>query len=329
MVATVLRSYGWECGNAMLNSVDKSGNAVAYTTYKKTGSYALVLNSGGGGSGNWARWAYPAGVSDPAFAAWVYLYGGFGYNLSSRFRFLLSTGEYIDLRWNILTHTLDAYVNDALVASGTIEVSVNTWFHVQAYLVISDTGSLAVKIDGHTSINYTGDTQPGGAATASYLYYMGGETDPIDDLALGQGGFLGDLRCVDVRPSADTVVADWTPSTGSDHYATVDETPQSDTDYNETNINAAADELELGDFDGATYTPVAVTAWVRAQMAAATGDSIKIGIDSGGTDEVTQYALSTTWEYYFHTADTNPADAGEWEDADIDALKLRYESVIS
>jgi len=44
---------------------------------------------------------------------------------------------------------------------------------------------------------------------------------------------------------------------------------------------------------------------------------------------VTEHALSTEWEYYFHTADDNPADSAEWEDADIDALKLRYEAVIA
>jgi len=248
-------------------------------------------------------------------------------------RFLLDTGEYIDLRWDATAHTFDAYVDGAKVADGSVEVSVNTWFHVQFYVVIADSGSIGVRIDGHQSINYNGDTKPSTASGATYFYAYGGYSGSkyfyIDDLVWGSGGYLGDLRCVDIRPSADTAQDDWTPSTGTDNYAMVDETPESDADYNETNTNAHADELALEDFDGATYIPAAVIAWVRAQMLAATGDSIKVGIDSAGTDDVTEHALSTEWEYYFHTADDNPADSAEWEDADIDALKLRYEAVIT
>jgi len=300
------------------------GSLVITSTYKKTGGYAVRDNA--------ATARMPAGgVANPSASFWVYPRDPWSYSASIwGVRFDLSTGENIALRWDSTNKTFDAYVDGVKVADGTIIVPSNDWFHVQFYVVIADAGSIQVKIDGKLSIDYSGDTQPGAAAVANYFTIYNNVSSYVyyDDLAIGYGGFLGDIRCIDIRPSADTAQDDWTPSAG-DNYSTIDETPPSDADYNETNVDAQADELALGDFDGVTYNPVAVTAWVRAQMLAATGDSIKVGIDSGGTDDVTEHALSTTWQYYFHTADLNPADAAEWEDADIDALLLRYESVIA
>jgi hypothetical protein len=253
-----------------------------------------------------------------------------------RLGYQLDGGEYIELRWNSATKTLDLYIDDALEEAGTIEVSSNTWFHVQFYLVVDGVaGSAQVKIDGHESINKSGiDTAPGTSTTANYVAIRRGTYSStnkvyVDDLVIGSGGYLGDLRCPDIRPNADTAQDDWTPSSGSDNYAMIDESPASDADYNETDTDAHADELDMTDFDGTTYIPVAVTAWARARQDAGVGDGIHVGIDSNGTeDQSASQPLSNSWEYYYHTADDNPDDAAEWEDADIDALKLRYESDI-
>jgi len=336
-MATILGARSFDCGNSMLNTVDASdlANVVASDTTAKTGSYSLRIRTTAATT-SWGRWAITGTPANPSVSLWIYLNDHYDNDGWSRLRFHLDSGLYIDLRWDATAHTYDAYVNDVKVADGTVEVSVNSWFHVQFYVVVADAGSIGVKIDGVQSIDDSGDTKPGCETGADYFYIYvanpsAGSTEYsyYDDLVWGSGGYLSDLRCVDIRPSADTAQDDWTPSTGSDNYAMVDETPESDADYNETNTNAHADELALEDFDGATYTPAAVVACARAKMLAATGDSIKVGIDSAGTDDVTEHSLSTEWEYYFHTADDNPADSAEWEDADIDALKLRYEAVIA
>ncbi len=325
-MATVLGARGWECGETMLNTVDHQGASVSAVA-PKTGGYCLRLFAFPSAH---ARWAIDGTPANPSVSVWVDASDSYDVENGIRIQFLLGTGEYIEILWNEVTHTLDAYVDGGLVEAGTIEISVNDWFHVQFSLVIDDAGSIQVKIDGHLSIDYSGDTQPGAATGATYVYVNGLNQIEffIDDLVWGTAGYLGDLRCLDIRPTADTGQDDWTPSAG-DNYSTIDETPPSDADYNETNTDAQADELDMGDFDGVTYDPRATVAWVRAKMLAATGDSIKVGVDSAATDSVTEHALSTDEEYYFHTNDDNPADSGAWEDADIDALKLRYESVIA
>lgn len=337
MAGTILDMRGWECGNSMLNSVDiiVAGTVTASTTYKKTGSYSLRI---GNSNSTGARWAISGGQTNPSMSLWVYLHRTFNTAGTDtqyhRIQYLLSTGEYISLLWNPLTHTYDAYVDGVLFKAGTVEVSVNDWFHVQFMATIADAGNITVLIDGHESINENGDTQPAGAATASYLYIGGGTTiggyDYFDNLVWGYGGMLGDQRVYDKRPSADTALIEWTPSVGISNYALEDETPQSDTDYNEAATNGLQDEFELSALDITGKTCSAVLAWARAKMEDGVGDKIYVGIDSNGTDSVNLSNLSTAWEYYFGNCEiVDPADSAAWNQAKLDALLSRKVSVIT
>ena len=323
-MATVLGGKGWECGNDMYNDVDGSATLSASLTEAHSGAYSMRLINE-----DWAREAI--GDANPSTSIWIYLGGGFDLT-GAKLEFILDTGEMIRAQWNGVTHTIDAYVDDVLAASGSVEVRVNDWFHVQFYVEIADAGHIYMLIDGHESINQAYDTQPAGAAVATYVRYTGhfpaaGFTY-IDDWVWGYDDYLGDLRCPDIRPNADTAQDDWTPSAG-DNYSTVNETPPNDATYNETNTNGHIDELAMADFDDTLMTPRAVVAYARVRMEGAFGDSFKVGIDSNGTDVTTEYTLSAAYEYYTHGADVDPDGDIAWTDAAVDALLLRYESVIA
>src|SRR5690606_14023797 len=106
--------------------------------------------------------------------------------------------------------------------SGTIEVSVNDWFHVQFYCTVAVAGNITVLIDGHESINKNGVTKAGTDDTTDYVYVYAsglfGNYDYSDNLVWGYGGLLGDQRVYDKRPNADTALIEWTPSTGASNY---------------------------------------------------------------------------------------------------------------
>jgi hypothetical protein len=333
-MSEILFAEGFDCGRISRPDIDvynKGSSAYASAGQKKTGGYSLFI------SNQWIRWPISGTPNDPSVSLWVYPGGAWDGDTGFKIQFLLTSGQYVSLYWRSATKTFDAYVNGVNVASGTVAFPNNTWHHVQFALKVDDApnGTIDVKIDGVSSIAYTGDTKPGATDTVEYLYLnysVPVDNTWVDDLVIGRGGFLGDLRCVDIRPNADTAQDDWTPSAG-DNYSTIDEINANlatiDSDYNETNTDAQADELALTDFDGATYVPVAVYAWVRAWELAANGDAIKVGIDSNGVDEVTQHTLATSGVYYGHIATENPDGPAAWDDAAIDALLLRYESVIS
>lgn len=333
-MTTILGARGWECGNAMLNSVDGSTTfafPTASTMHAKTGTYSLQFSSGS----CFGRWALSS--TSPSISVWQYLHGSFNDSGTgttyANIRYRLTDGKFVELRWNGGTHTYDAYVDNVLFKAGTVEVSVNDWFHVQFYCTIADAGNITVLIDGHESINENGDTKPGAVDTTDYVYiYASGifsNYDWIDNLVWGYGGLLGDLRVYDKRPTADSTLQ-WTPSAGADGYAMEDETPPSDTDYNEAAVNALEDEFELSALDITGLSCEAVIAWVRAKMSDGVGDSIDVGIDSNGTDSVKRSALSTQWEYYFgNVEEVDPDDSAAWNQAKLDALLSRKVSVIA
>lgn len=330
-MATILGAWGFEQGTRTIANVDRNGAGAVNDWWAKTGTYGLELY----GLGDWwVRFALPGTPSDPSVSLWIHGYCRFNdaadVNGAIRLKFRLDSGDFIELRNDATNNTYDLYVAGTKVMDGEPDI-IRQWpHHLQIYVVVADSGSIRVKIDGHEGITYTGDTKPGAATGADYFYVAGINQRGymIDDLVVGCGGFLGDLRCYDLRPNADTAQADWTPSTGSDHYAVVDETPPNDADYLSTTTDGAADELELSDFDASDKVPKAVVAWVRAKADDAVGASLKIGLDSGGTDDTETVALSTAWEYYSHTMDEDPNTGSEWTDAGVDAGKLRIEASI-
>lgn len=338
MAAVMLGMRGFDMGSSQLNTVDVSSelNVLASSSQKHTGNYALSFRSGN----SWGRWRLNGNPTNPSVSLWVYLLYSFDTSgtgtAGSNIRFRLTDGTFVELRWNAATHTYDAYVNGALFKAGTIEVSVNTWFHVQFYAQIANAGRITVLIDGHVSIDEPGDTLPASDAGCDYVYIYsrGGATpgpyDYIDDLVYGYGGLFGDRRVYEKRPSADTALVEWTPSTGADHYAMEDETPPNDTDYNEAITDGLQDELELSALDITGYTCTGVCAWARAKMTDGVGDSIDVGIDSNGTDSVARSALSTAWEYYWgNVEEVDPADSAAWTQGKLDALLSRKVAVIT
>jgi len=335
-VTTILGMRGWECGNSMVNAADASNTArVGVSSTHHTGAYSLKI---GATAGSWARFAIAGTPTDPSVSVWVHSTNeGWIYDANDylRLRYELNTGEFIDLRWNGATHTFDAYVDGGLVAAGTVEVSAFDWFNVQFYVVSANAGSIGVKIDGHQSITYAGDTMPGIAGDINYIYVYGGNTAGaassyclFDDLVLGSGGYVGSQAVYDKLVASDDTTA-WSPFTGADNYAMEDEVPPSDADYNETGTTGHVDKLGLAALSVTGFTVTGVEPWSRAADPDAHGSSIKVGIDSNGTESTATTALAAAYEYYWGGVDmTNPADSAAWEQADLDALLHMKESVI-
>jgi len=325
-MAVVLNAFGFENGNNPFPALWQP-NGATIPNVAKTGTYSYLANTT---TACVLRIPISGALTDLAVSFWERPAADTADKLYVGVE--LATGEIVGIRDDPPNGTVDAYIDGVKVLDGDPLLLTwgAVWHHVQLHIILDDvTGIIEAKIDGHEVVNYPGDTIPVGATgTVAALYFSSWDDCYIDDLVIGTDGYLGDLRCVDIRPTADTAQDDWTPSAG-DNYSTIDETPASDADYNETNINTDADELALEDFDGVTYTPRAVTAWIRARMEGATGDSIKVGVVSNAVESVTEHLLTASYEYYFHTDDENPDGPAAWDDAAIDALLLRYEAVIA
>ncbi|SFM12805.1 hypothetical protein [Nitrosomonas communis] len=140
--------------------------------------------------------------------------------------------------------------------------------------------------------------------------------------------FLGDVRIDAVYPSADGNYTDWTPSTGTSHYALVDDPTPNTTDYNASNVIGQKDSYVMGDPPSLASQ---IIYGVRVKVAALKDDagsrSLKVGIRSGTTDSLgAAQALSTSQIYYSSIHEVDPNTGAAWTPAAVNAMEVVIES---
>ena len=327
------------------NSVDISGVAAVDTVNKVDGAASFVFFSTSAFSHmDWRRHNFKdQHPTQPAVSLYIYPRDWFSESSETgyypRIIIYMGSSQYLDFRWNIVTHTHDLYINEILAEAGAIEVSNNDWFHFQVWAKIdAATGFVKVKVDGHLSIDFSGDTKPGAAlAYATYCYVHGGryilagdQRCNIDSWVLGYDEYLGDCHVEEVVQDGDSAVQ-FSRSAGADNYALTDEVTIDEDDYEYSQTDGHIDELTLAAWDdttrnGITKTPVAVIPWVWSKVTTATGEHIKVGIKSNATVDDEQFAQFITARRSAHTVLLDPNGDIAWTKAAIDAALLRYEA---
>jgi hypothetical protein len=114
----------------------------------------------------------------------------------------------------------------------TAPFRLNTWEWFEFTYVYAASGSIIVKCNGNLVYSYSGDTRyPGGAGTGMIMdrFDIGCSEDLwLDDLyVVDTATGLGNCQVVTMLPGAD-VATGWTPSTGTSHFAVVDDAVMSD-----------------------------------------------------------------------------------------------------
>lgn len=136
------------------------------------------------------------------------------------------------------------------------------------------------------------------------------------------------LYIIPLRANGDGGTVQSTPSTGSDRFATIDESPVSTTDYNELGTAGFEDRLTMTTLPG---TPTAI--YCVAPSVWATGDGTitlcrTLVESNGSTTYGTNQSVPTGNTYGavedFYT--TDPSGGGAWTKARIDGLLCGYEA---
>jgi len=122
-------------------------------------------------------------------------------------------------------------------------ITDNQWHYIEFGCKIADSGGWAkVRIDGTEVISYTGDTDALSTGLGKFIEFSAPhnyvtwscEIDDIyvcDDTGSVNNDFLGDITVETLYPTSDGGETGFTPSTGSDKFAVVDEVPANTTDY--------------------------------------------------------------------------------------------------
>lgn len=206
-------------------------------------------------------------------------------------------------------------------------------------MVAANSGSCTVKVDGVVFVTFTGDTQQ----LASSGYDQWGHEVTATSGASAQQLWLDDMGWADAAfgeipefwvpapclPNADGTISGFTPSTGTDNFAVLDEEPPSESDYTEAVTVGATAELN---FTALPISPTSILGLCVSQVGARDGGiaGFQARINSGGTiaNGATKvpgasgvYGMMDT---YFTT---DPDTTAAWLEADVNALLAGPETV--
>ncbi len=230
-------------------------------------------------------------------------------------------------------------VSGTIVATSAAAFTTDTWNTFKIVVTLREAasagrvqvfanGSAVAAVDTgagvdcrNTAINdFFSVTLSGGGA--SHVNYF-------DDFYWTSTGLIPDepLFIPGLDPTSDTATVQFTPSTGADAYAVIDENPVSTADYNETTVAGDEDRLNLSNLPG---TPVSVLAVKVA--AHGTGDgtltNLRTLVESNGstTYGTNQPVASGSYSTVYDIYETDPSGGAAWTPARIDAMIAGYEA---
>ena len=245
-----------------------------------------------------------------------------------------SATSHLILRLNA-TGTLSV-VRAASTVLGTSSTSLSTdaFYYIEIKATIHDTtGAVEVRVNGVTCLNLTGqDTRNAGTTGLIDNFVITGTSGTwrLDDFYVcdtsgtKNNDFLGDVRIDTLLPNADGTYSQFTPSTGTNHSALVDEATPNTTDYNDgatvgnrdshqfTNLTSIASQIVYG---------VQVNAAIQKDDAGA--KSACTFVRSGTTDgDAATAVLGTAQTYVSQIFETNPSGGVAWTEASVNAAEF-------
>jgi hypothetical protein len=222
------------------------------------------------------------------------------------------------------------YTTNLIATSGPsiVLTDVYNFFEIE-FTRDASAGEVDIYMNG-TLVATASSANTGASAIDNIGLVSGIDNKDFDDLyVVNAATKLGECKIETIRPSADTATSDFTPSTGSDNFAMVDETLiDDDTTYNSS---ATAAHKDLFDLANLAETPSAVKA-VQLVLTARKDDTdtreIRTNMKNGSTTtNGTTRGLSTSYVMYTDIYETNPDDAAPFDGTDINAMQLGYEVV--
>ena len=224
--------------------------------------------------------------------------------------------------------------------TSTLSLSANTWFYIEWKVTIADSigaNTCKVRVNGIDWITVaTGQDLKATANATANGFRLGGGTGAtnfggsiFDDFYIcDQSGstnndFLGDVRIDTLYPTSDGNYTAFTPSTGSSHFALVDEATPNTTDYNDGAAVNDRDSYGMGNLSALTSQTVygvQVNAAIVKDDAGA--KSAATFVRSSSTDgDGASVALGTSQVYVSQVFETDPNGSIAWTETSVNAME--------
>lgn len=242
-----------------------------------------------------------------------------------------------DLRFNGTTGCFYVTRAGTTLLTSTTALNQSTEYYIEIKFVVADTGTAIMYIDGvvDSVINSTSvDTRNGANASANILQLFGTNTGTlymkdiyVNDNAGGvDDTFWGPIAVATLTPSSAGNKAEWTPSASTNVSNVDDTTPDDDTTYNATDVNAEIDSFVMTNtgYASGTVKGVEVVLDVRRTDASSTARVAPLwrisSTDYPGTDMVP----TTTYLLQSQRYRQSPATASAWTVSELDGAECGY-----
>lgn len=259
--------------------------------------------------------------------------------------FLSSNGAYrfhVGASWgtdNFTATALKIYAGTSTTPIATSENTLNpdTLYHIEVQIFQHATeGWIAARVDGVewvriedidttasigavsllTNISGTNTWNQGNYYDNFYIY---------DDTGSANNDWLGDRLVYTLMPTGDGVEEDWTPSSGSDGYAMVDEIPaDGDTTTITSNNTGDVSQFSLPSSIPSGAEVLGVQVAVSAKRTGTEIPTIAIGPEGDPSDPL---MVPTSYAYLYHISEINPDTSLPWTDTEVNAMLVELERV--
>ncbi|NMF98381.1 hypothetical protein GPA27_13400 [Aromatoleum toluolicum] len=265
---------------------------------------------------------------------------GFAYNPSGALNGSTTICELRDagtvqlfMRYNMDT-TLSVVRGSTVLGTTSATFALSAWHYIELKATIHDTtGSFEVRVNGASVLSATSqDTKNGSNAYVNEVALRANQyaTSLFDDFYVcdtsgsANNDFLGDCRVDTIYPTGDGTYSQWTPSTGTSHYAMVDEAAPNTSDYNAGANVGDRDSYTLGDLSALTNSTVYGVQVSAAMLKDDAGaKSAAVFVRSGSTNgDGTAAALGTSQGYVRQVYETNPNGSVAWTEATVNAVEV-------
>jgi len=223
-----------------------------------------------------------------------------------------------------------------LAVTSGLGLVLSTWYWIEfKTLCNGSTGTYELRVGGVSRLSASGQNTKAGSNNYHNVFRMLGVSNThcrFDDIYILDGSgsinndFLGNRKVVALYPNGDVNgYTDFTCSSGSTHYALVDENPvNDDTDYVEDGTSGHKD---LWDYPALTGTGsniagIQINSMVRETDA--TSMTLNTLIKSGATEDAGTGEVigSTSYKVLKRIAETDPNTAAPWTVSGVNAAQF-------
>jgi hypothetical protein len=246
-------------------------------------------------------------------------------------------GSIAHLLFNVDVSGILVYKGGSIIATGALPGTFNPglWNYYEVSATIATTGgTVVVRVNGQTVVNFTGNTRNGGTSTnidaIAQSQYFAAST--YDDLyvcdATGPAPwntFLGDVRVLTSTPNGAGSSTQFTASSGA-NYTTVNELPFSASQYVQSGTVGQRDTYTMADIPATVSSVLGVQNNIITKKTDTGPMNAKPAIVSGGNVYYgAAVPLTGNDVTVVDVRNINPATGAQWSVTDVNNLEAGAE----